>query len=125
MKKSYFIFGTLSCDAYNDNNTNGVIAGLFRGCSLYVYDNSSDPKELLKEYGEHTEFIEITEDMYDDLMDYYRHELVGEWTASDLFNWLQNMHIIADDEEVEDWYDSRGDMVDMVRDNLEKFHEGN
>jgi hypothetical protein len=42
---------------------------------------------------------------------------IEEWTASELFHYLQNTHIIAPEEQFEDWKHDRTDMIKMVRDN--------
>lgn len=42
------------------------------------------------------------------------------WTADELFNYLQGMCIISEDEEFEDWKHDRTDMIDMCVDGLEE-----
>lgn len=41
-------------------------------------------------------------------------EKFGSWTASELFDFLQSNHVIADDEAFEEWMNDRTDMIDMA-----------
>ena len=43
------------------------------------------------------------------------------WTATELFDYLQSNEVIDEDDQFEDWMNDRVDMIDMA----EEYHEEN
>jgi hypothetical protein len=42
------------------------------------------------------------------------------WNASELFHFLQNNHIVSEDDEFEDWMHDRPDMIKMAEEFFEE-----
>lgn len=127
MEKQYFLFGAIACRAFDSEGNEEAVTAICQGeGQLFKFDpsNPDNTLDLLGAYSGWDTFLQIPQDDFEEIEEQVQWERVGEWTGAELFEWLQVQQLIDEDEEVEDWLNCRGDMVDMVRDNLDKFYEG-
>ena len=69
MKKQFFLFGDTASRNYYKGGVDEVLADESFPCGIFAWDETTTPNELLSEFNGWGDYVEITEDDYNKLLE--------------------------------------------------------
>jgi hypothetical protein len=100
-------------------------------CIVFVYDPTSHSSDEIDKYDEfYEEFEENQLEYILELAEKWEEQNVEEdeettpedWTATELFDFLQTNHVISDEDDFEKWMHDRTDMISLVQDYIDNLN---